>query len=800
MKKYRIWKRRAVTACLVSLTLVLAGCGAGSGDTGSETTSVEKQLLTKTDNRALSEADTALSESVVTSGSDIGQSETGVTSAGTDNGQSKNGATSEAISADQNGNEKNKPDTTNDDVRADSIATENELNAETGMNTGTTGVEHKIVINEILSSNSMNMEHDGKFCDMIELANISDEDVDLSDYHLSDTLFDPMKAQLGGTIEKGGFAVFYCVGEGAELEKNELPFKISASGETLVLTKGAGNIVETVEVPELEKNVSYARKSTKNQIPQGQHETASGLIAAAGQGAGQSSNADRTGSDSFETGFEITGCVTMGADNVFRSTQTILPEVTPEDGTRAEEPLEIIFSPREGTEIFFTTDGSVPRESSGRYSKPLRITKTTTIRILVREASEQSGDGKAEETASYTFFVGEPAATLDDLCVGISASNLSSINAHPRSSTRYPASVAMYHEGSKVFDVTCGMNANGNTSAVYDKKSYRLKFSRKYGESRLHYKVFDDLDIDSFDSLVLRGGSQDNEDVMMKDELVPQILRQGGLVDEVLTTRYRPVNLYINGEYRGLYYIREHIDGPMIASHYGCDEEDVTVVEQCKEVKCGSAGKEWTDLWDFVAKNDLKEKEAYEHVASIVSLESVADYYVLQMWLHNIDPDNLRVYKAGDDKWRYAVYDLDLTLNDDGTDGPSFILGRYNKGLYTFNALVYKLLQNPEFMELYLSRMQLLYGTILSEEKVLPMIDAFVNRIDHDMERSCEMWGPRKDSSGGVYYVNYSTWERRVEKFKSRFVGRTARVAAEFVRLKGVSDELAEKYLKDIME
>jgi hypothetical protein len=358
----------------------------------------------------------------------------------------------------------------------------------------------------------------------------------------------------------------------------------------------------------------------------------------------------------------------------------------------------------------------------------------------------------------------------------------------------------MYRDGLKVFDETVGMNAHGNTSAVYDKKSYRIKFSKKFGESKLHYRLFDNLDIDSFDSFVLRGSSQDNEDIMLKDELVPEILRQGGIVDEVLTTSYRPVNLYLNGEYRGLYYIREHIDGPMIASHYGCNEEDVTIVEQCKEIKCGTAGKEWTDLWDYVGSHELTDPEAYAHVESLVSLESVADYYLIQIWLHNIDTDNLRVYKVGDDKWRYALYDLDLTLNDDGTNGPTFMLGRYNRGLYTFNALVFKLLKNPEFMELFLSRMQLLYTTILSEEKVLKIVDAFVGKIDHDMERSCALWGPHTDSSGGVYYVNYTTWKRRVEKFKTRFAGRTSLVAAEFVKLKGVGEELVKKYLTDVIK
>ncbi|MCR5828761.1 MAG: CotH kinase family protein [Lachnospiraceae bacterium] len=673
------------------------------------------------------------------------------------------------------------------------------------LSTNTTEVELSentspaIIINEIITSNSKFEEHDGGYFDMIELANISDEDVDLSDYYLSDSTFDLQKSSISGTVPAGGFIVFYCVGDGADPEKNELSFKISSSGETVVLSRGEGNIVERVDVPEIKKNMSYARKS----------------------------------GDSV---FEVTGLATFGSGNIFGGTQSLLPEISPADGTRSEGPLEVTFEPKDGTRIFYTTDGSKPDSSSAEYKgKPIKINKTTTLRIYVKATPEALATSETERVAekpaealataeteretekpaealatarfsekeggaSYTFFVGEPDATLDDICVAISAESLEKMNASPLSSTRYAANIAMYHEGEKVFDETCGMNVSGNTSTIYDKKSYRIKFSKKFGESRLHYKLFDNLNIDSFDSVVLRSGSQENEDTIMKDELVPEIIRQSGIVDEVLMTAYRPVNLYIDGEYRGLYYVREHIDGPMIASHYGCEEEDVTVVEQCREIKCGSAGKEWLDLWDYVDKNDLTDHDAYSHVASIVSLESVADYYLIQIWLHNIDPDNVRVYKVGDDKWRYALYDLDLTLTDDGAGGSKFLLGHYNRGLYTFNALVFKLLKNPEFMELFLSRMELLYGKVLAEEKVVPIIDAFVARIDHDMEKSCNLWGEHSDSSGMVYYLNYKTWKRRVEGLKSRLKGRTALVASEFVKLKGVSEELQEKYLSAILK
>lgn len=401
--------------------------------------------------------------------------------------------------------------------------------------------------------------------------------------------------------------------------------------------------------------------------------------------------------------------------------------------------------------------------------------------------SDTQGETDEADTSALTTEVLFPEHR-DELYLTIKESDLNSLNAGAlsHSKKKYPVHLVLYSDGEECFSVDAGIKTFGNTSVEYDKKSYRIKFSSKFGPKKLKYKLFDNLDIKKFDSFVLRSGSQDNEDVMLKDEFIPQLLAAGGVGTEVLTAAYRPVSLYINDEYRGLYYIREHMDESMIASHYGCEDEEVTLIEQHKEVKCGPDGQEWLDFWKYVDTHDLSDEECMEHVKETVSLESVADYYITQLWLHNIDPDNVRVFKAGDGLWRYALYDLDLTLCDDGSGSVSSLIGKYNKGLYTFNSLIYKLLGNEEFREYFTQRAELLYDTVFSYDNVVEKLDAFTAAIDEDMRRSCELWGKRKDSSGKVHYFTYDTWQKHLEKLKVRLEGRTDRIKQQLSDVKGL--------------
>ena len=425
---------------------------------------------------------------------------------------------------------------------------------------------------------------------------------------------------------------------------------------------------------------------------------------------------------------------------------------------------------------------------------PIVIKKNCTIRAYAEEESCLESF-----VASYGYFIGERDYELDVLMLSIDNGDFDTMNANYRSSRKYKANIALYSGGKPEFSIDCGICVTGCTSRAYAKKSYRVKFSSDYGPTKLRYRVFDDLDIDEFDSLVLRSGSQDNDGPLMRDEYISSLSLSSGYIDNVLAQAYRPVDLFINGEYWGIYYIRERIDEDMIAAHYGCEPEEVTLIEQMSEIKCGSDYKEWLDLWKYLKDHKLTDEAAYEYVESLVDLKSVADYFIIELWCGNVDPDNVRVAKAGDGKWFYVLFDLDLSLCREVKGTTDRYLGKYNSGLYTFNALAYRLLETDSFRELFCERLAVLAKTVYSDETALAFIDDLAGRLDHDMVYNCERWHPVDDPSKDIRYRSYKSWQESVASLRKSVTGRAALLIRDFVDQKKISQELVDRYFSDII-
>lgn len=605
------------------------------------------------------------------------------------------------------------------------------------------GPEISLYINEILPVNRTVLKHNGGYYDAVEILNGSETAVKLSDYCLSDSKWSRTEYVLpDAELQPGEAAVVYCTGKYHQKDEYDMPFELSYFGEKLYLCDLKGNILDKVEYPELPRDVSYSRNSdgTYNYC----------VLPTIGE-PNKGGYPDRVTAPATDvaTGFYTTG-------------------------------QKVSFT-TEG-EIHYTLDGSVPTYQSPVWDgKAISIEKTCSLRAFAH------AEGCLDSSVTtFNYYINEPKYELGALYVSMSASDFDTMSENYKSNRKYGANATLFADGRQQFSIDCAISMFGCTSRVYDKKSYQLTFTTAYGPSKLRFKVFDNLDIDSFNSLVLRSGSQDNESAMMRDEFISSLCADGDVINNVLIQAYRPVNLYVNGEYRGIYYIREHIDEYMIASHCGCDPEQVTLLEQGSEVKCGTEANEWREMWKFLKNNSNVDEEYYEYLKEIVDLESVADYYIIQIWCANHDLDNVREYKVEGGKWKYVLYDLDLTMTTRADNSVKYAIGTLNTGLPRLNALVFRLLETKEFQNIFLERLKLLTSTVLSEDYACNRLDSMTETLRHDMKYNCDRWHGR-DSSGKVSYRTYSGWEDSVANLRSMLVGRNDIIIEDFCKLKGIS-------------
>ena len=119
----------------------------------------------------------------------------------------------------------------------------------------------QIVINELMPVNSATVtDNYGQFDDWIELYNLSGSATDLSGYYLSDSKNNLSKWQIpeGTIIQGGGYLIIWADKDTTQMGLHT-NFKLSSSGENVVLSKPDLTIIDKVSYPAQTLELSYSR-------------------------------------------------------------------------------------------------------------------------------------------------------------------------------------------------------------------------------------------------------------------------------------------------------------------------------------------------------------------------------------------------------------------------------------------------------------------------------------------------------------------------------------------------------------
>ena len=120
-------------------------------------------------------------------------------------------------------------------------------------------------ISEVMTSNGIaQSDETNEFPDWVEITNTTDKAVDLSGWSLTDKLSraNHFVFPEGYVLQPGEYALVFCSGrlQDAPGSTFHAPFKLSSSGDAVILTDESGTVVESVNVPALGKDQSFARK------------------------------------------------------------------------------------------------------------------------------------------------------------------------------------------------------------------------------------------------------------------------------------------------------------------------------------------------------------------------------------------------------------------------------------------------------------------------------------------------------------------------------------------------------------
>ncbi len=555
-----------------------------------------------------------------------------------------------------------------------------------------TGLE----FDEAMSSNSKYAELDGQFYDWVELLNTSSSPINLSEYWISDNKDNPQKYQLPDVLLGAGERyLIYCNGVG---EGNQAPFKISSDGEKVYLSNKDG-FCDRIKIPgDLPADSSYGRKDGEWMYfdnPAPGRENGEGYAA-----------------------------------------RTSIPSANYLSGVYTEALQVSLFG--EGT-IYYTIDGSKPTTSSKVYNNEITVTDIMTIRTMAVK------DGRESEEAAYTYVINKEHSLPILVLSGPYETTLGpkGVVALNKKGSGIEAEVMMtlIENGEEKFSVPCGITLSGNNggSRDADKRNFNVFFRSAYGVGKLKYKVFDDLDIESFNSLRLKGGAEDWEFAIIRDEFMTHMTIGN---TALCAQASKPVVLYLAGEYWGIYFIRERFSADYVATHYDVSKDSVDLLQGYVEMVEEGSKDDYDELVSFVKSHDLSVDENYDYVASRIDLDSLMDWYICRSYMGDKDPDNIRYFRSteGDNKWRWMFFDLDWGFYHEKDDPLTWQLE--SSGVKNRNTVVMfrKIIQSPRGKDAFLKRYAYLMDTILNEEYITKELDYWKGLIESEIPDDRARW------------------------------------------------------------
>jgi hypothetical protein len=264
----------------------------------------------------------------------------------------------------------------------------------------------------------------------------------------------------------------------------------------------------------------------------------------------------------------------------------------------------------------------------------------------------------------------------------------------------------------------------------------------EYGKKRFKHKFFETIPINNFKHLVLKPFAASWNQSGVNDLICNRIASQLNL--EALASR--PVVLYLNGEYWGIYYIHERPDERYLEDHYGVDIDHVNIMANWVDVADHGTAANFIDLFRWVEEADLTTPDDYAYFESHVDIDNFIDYQIFEMFIENCDwpANNMRCWQEDNGPWRWIFYDGDACLlwmtfyafDNAVYDGDSIWPSSASSTLF-----FRKLLENEDFQSRFISRFQELLNTSFSNEVTSPIFEEIKLRIEPEVPLQSERFG-----------------------------------------------------------
>ena len=424
------------------------------------------------------------------------------------------------------------------------------------------------------------------------------------------------------------------------------------------------------------------------------------------------------------------------------------------------------------TEIYYTTDGSEPSISSTLYTGPIPVFYSI---VLKAKAFSESMLPSPNAVSSYLLGVNHTTPVLSVVTENTNLYGPTGIFDNWQFDWQRAAYTEYFDTTQQlIFSQRAGIQIDGGWggSRYHAQHSFRVELDNAVlGDGPIDYPLIPNRpDRTKYSKFYLRNGSNQYLNLPYKDACQVEIM--AGQTNTYYSA-WRPVTVYINGAYFGLYEMREKFDTEYFETLENADPDSTDILSLSawyNGVLRAVEGSVDSFFVDYAAFNQLEptDTDYWSQADEYFDLEWYTDYIIGTSWMGNADwpGNNIKIYRSNstDFRWRFCLIDLELALAPNGWTDFYFDHIEYMLSQDSGNPFInvwLQSLQNDRYRYYFINRFADVMNTAFLPERMMNIENSFFDQTVIEMQNEFARWGDPNNIVGQMnnFYQNHLTFQ-----------------------------------------
>lgn len=450
-----------------------------------------------------------------------------------------------------------------------------------------------------------------------------------------------------------------------------------------------------------------------------------------------------------------------------------------------EQPVNVIISNPNLTPsmVYYTTDGSEPSLQSSVYQgESINISSSV---VLKAKAFALGVLPSPNAVSSYLFDVNHTTPVLSVVTANDNLYGESGIFDNWMFDWEKTSYVEYFDSTHNlIFSQRAGIQIDGGWGGAryHPQHSFRVELDDPVlGDGPIYFPLIPDKSWRTkYSKFYLRNGS--NQYLVFPYKDACQVSAMGAGLNNYYSA-WRPISVYINGSYFGLYELREKIDLEYFGILDGADPEQTDILSVTawyggvlRAVE-GSVDSFLDDYSSFLFLNP-SDTSFWNSADNYFDLTWYNDYIIGESWMGNTDWhwNNVKIYRSDKTnfRWRYCLIDQELSMYPNGWTDCYYdhiaYMKSYDQGNPYINVWL-RGIQNDRFRNYFINRFADAMNSTYKNDVIISRENSMYNKVVAEMPAEYARWGDPNNIQGQMAAFGLNHLE-----FQLQLMARTSQV------------------------